>query len=142
MQRHAEANAQLKEYLLEDTDQFRLAKAFLSQLHKPDAQQLRTVVTDDVLWTFPGKASISGEAVGVEGVMTRARVIAAHQVEVEIVRVVYGFSGLAVLLHNTGSRNGRILDEYLAAVFQYRGDRVSRLDSYLSDVPIMEKFFT
>jgi len=141
MQRLAEADAQLKEHLMEETDQFRLAKAFLSQLRKPDPQQLRTVVTDDVMWTFPGKASISGEAVGVQGVIARAKVIAAHQVEVEIVRAVYGFSGLAVLLHNTGSRKGQILDEYLAAVFQYRGDRISRLDSYLSDVPMMETFF-
>jgi hypothetical protein len=31
---------------------------------------------------------------------------------------VYGFSGLAVMLHNTGSRKGRTLDEYLAAVLQ------------------------
>jgi uncharacterized protein len=96
-------------------------------------------VTDDVLWTFSGKASISGAAVGL--VMARAKVIAAHQVEVEIVRAVYGFSGLAELIHNTGSRKGQTLDEYLAAVFQYRGDRISRLDSYLSDVPKMDTFF-
>lgn len=98
-------------------------------------------MTEDVLWTFPGKASISGEALGVEGVMARARLIAAHQVEVEIVRAVYGFSGLAVMLHNTGSRAGRTLDEYLATDFQYRGERISRLDTYLSDVPMMEAFF-
>ena len=125
-----------------NSDQFQLAQAFMSQLRTPGAQQLRTVVTEDVLWTFPGKASISGEALGLEGVMARAKVIAAHQVEVEIVRAAYGFSGLAVLLHNTGSRKGRTLDEYLATVFQYRGDRISRLDTYLSDVPMMEAFFS
>jgi hypothetical protein len=92
---------------MEDTDQFRLAKAFLSQLRKPNPQQLPTLVTDDVLWTFPGKASISGEAVGVEGVMARAKVIAAHPVEVEIVRAVYSFSGLAVLLHHTEPAHDR-----------------------------------
>jgi hypothetical protein len=74
MARHAAASAQFKEYLMEATAQFRLAKAFLSQLREPNPQQLRTVVTDDVLWTFPGKASISGEAVGVEGVTARAKV--------------------------------------------------------------------
>ena len=126
---------------MEDSDQFQLAKAFLSHLRKPDAEQLRTVVTEDVLWTFPGKASISGEALGIEGVMARAKVIAAHQVNVEVVRAVYGFSGLALMLHNTGSRDGRSLDEYLASVFQYRGGRISRIDTYLADVPMMEAFF-
>lgn len=126
---------------MNDSDQFQLAKAFMSQLRKPDSQQLRTLVTEDVLWTFPGKASISGEVIGVEGVIARAKAIAAHQVEVEIVRAVYGFKGLAVMLHNTGSRKGRTLNEYLATVFQYRGDRISRLDTYLSDVPMMEAFF-
>ncbi|MEJ0064683.1 MAG: hypothetical protein WDM85_04000 [Caulobacteraceae bacterium] len=47
-------------------------------LGKPDATVLRTVVTDDVVWSFPGESRISGEARGVEGVIRRARAIAEH----------------------------------------------------------------
>ena len=48
---------------------------------------------------------------------------------------------MAIILHNTGTKDGRILDEHLAAVFTFRGDRISRLDTYLSDVAMAEAFF-
>jgi uncharacterized protein len=118
-----------------------LARQFLSILGKPDPEVVRSVSTDDVIWSFPGQASISGEAHGVDGIMRRARIIASYGVRVEIIRAVYGFGGVAMILHNTGQKNDRVLDEHLAAVFRVRGDKIARLDTYLSDVPMMERFF-
>jgi uncharacterized protein len=86
---------------------------------------------------FPGP----GEAHGASGVMARAKIIAAHCVNVEIIRPVYGYNGVAVILHNTGAKDGRVLDEHLAAVFAFRGDKIERLDTFLSDVPMVETFF-
>jgi hypothetical protein len=34
-----------------------------------------------------------------------------------------------------------VLDEHLAAVFSFRGAKISRLDTFLSDVPMAEAFF-
>ena len=118
-----------------------LARKFLSILRHPDADVVKTVAVDDIAWTFPGTSSISGEARGVEAVMRRARMIASHGVKVEFVRTVHGLIGVAVILHNTASRNGRILDEQVAAVFGFRGNKISRLDTYLSDVAMAEAFF-
>lgn len=92
-------------------------------------------------WTFPGTSRISGEAHGASGVMARAKIIAAHGVNVEIIRPVYGYNGVAVILHNTGAKDGRVLDEHLAAVFAFRGDKIERLDTFLSDAPMVETFF-
>jgi uncharacterized protein len=122
-------------------DKQALARRFLSVLGHPDAEVVKSVAVDDVVWSFPGASRISGEAHGVEGVMARARVIASYSVKVEIIRPVFGFSGVAMLLHNTGAANGRVLDEQLAAVFAFRGDKIARLDTYLSDVAMMEDFF-
>ncbi len=118
-----------------------LARKFLSVLGHPDAEVVKAVAVDDVVWSFPGESAISGEAHGVEGVMKRARTIASYGVKVEIVRPVYGFQGVAMILHNTGEKADRILDEQLAAVFTFRGDKIARLDTFLSDVPMMEAFF-
>jgi uncharacterized protein len=118
-----------------------LARRFLSVLGHPDAEVVKSVSADDVVWSFPGAASISGEARGVDGIMQRARTIASYGVKVEILHAVHGFSGLAMILHNTGKKDDRILDEQLAAVFSFRGDKITRLDTYLSDVPMMERFF-
>jgi ketosteroid isomerase-like protein len=116
-------------------------RTFLSILSHPDADVIRRVAVDDFVWSFPGSSSISGEAHGVEGVMKRAQTIASFGVKVEILRAVYGLSGVSVLLHNTGNKNGHILDEQVVAVFTFRGDKLARLDTYLSDVAMAEKFF-
>jgi hypothetical protein len=86
-------------------EQQQLARAFLSVLRTPDADVIRRVAVEDVVWSFPGSMSISGIAHGVDGVI------------------------------------GRVLDECLAAVFSFRGDRIARLDTDLSDVPMAEAFF-
>ena len=49
--------------------------------------------------------------------MKRAQTIASYGVKVEILRAVYGFSSVSMLLHNTGNKDGRILDEQVVAVF-------------------------
>jgi hypothetical protein len=89
-----------------------------------------------------GGESDIGEVPGVGGVMKRAQTIASYGVKVEIIRAVYGFSGVAMILHNTGKKDDRILDEHLASVFAFRGDKISRLDTYLSDVAMAEAFFS
>src|SRR5271170_289471 len=122
-------------------EKLQLAMKFLSVLSTPDEEVVKSVVVDDMLWTFPGSSIISGEAHGVGGVMERARTIASYGVHVEVGRPVYGHSGVAVFLHNTGSKNGRMLDEHLAAVFSFRGDKIERLDTFLSDVPMVKAFF-
>jgi ketosteroid isomerase-like protein len=122
-------------------EQQQLARTFLSVLRSPDADVIRHVAVEDVIWSFPGSSAISGIARGVEGVMQRARAIAAYGVNVEILRAVFGHAGVALILHNTAAQDGRALDEHLAAVFSFRGDRIARLDTYLSDVPMVEFFF-
>ncbi len=118
-----------------------LARKFLSVLGKPDEAVVRSVAVDDVIWTFPGSSVISGEAHGASEIIKRAKTIAAHAVKVEILHAVYGYEGVAMILHNTSAAGGRVLDEYLAAVFSFRGDRISRLDTFLSDVAMAEAFF-
>ena len=46
-------------------------------------------------------------------------------------------SGTGVL-HNIGSRKGKVLDEQFAAVFELWAEKICRLDTPLSDVPMME----
>lgn len=118
------------------------AIAFLSVLGHPDEDVIKRVAVADVVWSFPGSSVISGEAHGLRGVMERAATIASYQVKVDIVCAVYGHTGVAMILHNTGEKNGRVLDEHIAAVFAFREGRIARLDTYLSDVPMMEAFFS
>jgi uncharacterized protein len=122
-------------------DKERLARAFLSILSHPDPEVIKKTTVDDVIWSFPGASPISGEAHGVDGIMKRARTIASYGVKVEFICAVFSLSSVAIFLHNTGNRSGRVLDEQVAAVFTLRGDKISRLDTFLSDVGMAEAFF-
>jgi ketosteroid isomerase-like protein len=119
----------------------RQGRRFLSLLGNPNEEVLRSVAVEDVTWAFPGTSRISGEAHGIADVMKRATTIAAHGVRVEIIGAVHGLSGVAMVLDNTASRDDRVLDEQVAAVFSFRDDKVSRLDTFLSDVAMAEAFF-
>ena len=120
----------------------RAARTFLSVLGKPDAAVLESVVAPDVIWTFPGSSPISGEAHGIDGILKRAGVIAAYGVKVEILHATFSYTGgVSMILHNTAIKNGRTLDEHLCAVFAFKDGRISRLDTYLSDVAMAEAFF-
>jgi uncharacterized protein len=118
-----------------------LARTFLSVLSHPDPDVIKKAAVEDVVWSFPGASPISGEAHGVDGIMKRARTIASYGVKVEFIRAVYSLGSVAIFLHNTGNKNGCVLDEQVAAVFTLRGDKISRLDTFLSDVAMAEAFF-
>jgi hypothetical protein len=87
------------------------------------------------LWTLPGTSLVSGIAKGVEGIVKRARRIVEYGANVEIQHVVLGYEGVALLLHNTGKRDGRILDEYLTTVCTLCNGKIARLDTY---IPILK----
>ena len=118
------------------------ALTFLTVLGTPDAAVLEKIVAPDVIWTFPGSSPISGEARGIDGILKRARIIAGHKVKVEILHVTFSYAGgVSVILHNTAARDGRNLDEHLCAVFTFKDERISRLDTHLSDIAMAEAFF-
>ena len=124
-----------------DEDRKQLAILFIAALRAVDANGFRAIMTDDVVWTLPGTSLVSGIAKGVEGILKRARTIVDHGANVEIQHVVLGYEGVALLLHNTGKRNGRILDEYLTTVCTLRDRKIARLDTYISDIPMVNAYF-
>ena len=125
------------------TDQGRkkLATSFIESLRSGDANGFRTIMTDDVVWTLPGTSQVSGVAKGVEGILKRARTIVAYGTKLEVQHVVLGHEGVALLLHNTGNQNGRILDEYLTTVCTLRDGKIARLDTYISDIEMVNTYF-
>lgn len=84
---------------------------------------------------------MSGEARGIDAILKRSEILESFGVEIEIEHVVYGFRGVALRLHNTGKRDGRILDEHLTTVCHLDGDKIRRLDTFISDVEMLNAFF-
>jgi uncharacterized protein len=84
---------------------------------------------------------MSGEAHGVEAILKRAEILDCYGVKVEIEHVVYGFEDVASHLHNTGEHGDKILDEHLTTVYVLRGNEICRIDTFISDVDMLNAFF-
>jgi uncharacterized protein len=118
-----------------------LAEQFIAGLTGHDEKLLNTILTEDVVWTLPGKSPMSGEASGVAGILKRAETLRGSGVKIEIEHVVFGLQDVALHLHNTGRRGTRVLDEHLTTVCRLRGSKIYRLETFISDVPMLNAFF-
>jgi len=52
-----------------------------------------------------------------------------------------GLHDVAVQLHNTGRFDGKVLDEHLTTVIHLDGGKIRRLDTYISDIAMLNAYF-
>lgn len=114
-----------------------LRNAFATQ----DRPALESLITSDFVWMLPGDNAVSGDVYGIDGVFDRFAALASYGVNISIEHVVVNQHGPAFILHNTGSHDGPILDEYLVTIITVRDGRAARLDTFLSDIPMMDAYF-
>jgi uncharacterized protein len=124
-----------------DDDKKTVILDFIKSLVTQDAALLRGIASPDIVWSLPGTSPMSGEAHGVDGIMARSRTLQQYGVKLEVEHVIYGYRGVAVQLHNTGKQGDRVLDEHLTTVCTLRGGKIERLDTFISDVPMLNAFF-
>ena len=118
-----------------------LAKAFHSALVASDWNGMRALFHEDAVWTLPGDNVISGQANGVDEVIDRAKLIASYNLSFALKHILLSRDNMALGLHNTAERDGIRLDEHLATVCRLRDGRIAEVETFLSDVPGMDRFF-
>jgi hypothetical protein len=118
-----------------------IARQFLEALGSRDWGLLRSIMTDDIVWTLPGTSLISGEASGVDAVIGRAQRIVSYGLTFSLNHILIGRSGLALSLHNTAKKGTQSLDEHLATVCTLRDGKICEINTYLSDVEMVNAFF-
>jgi ketosteroid isomerase-like protein len=119
-----------------------IAQDFIRGLGSRDSNLLRSIMTENVVWSLPGESPMSGEARGVEAILKRANTLHGFNVKIEIEHVVYGLQDVALHLHNTGCYAGKVLDEHLTTVIHLDGGKIRRLDAFISDIPMLNAYFT
>ena len=123
-----------------DTQKKEIALTFIRSLQQRDPTLLKTVLTDDAVWSLPGNNQISGEAAGADAIVARGQFLGEHGVNFEVLHVIYGYEGMGIMLHNTGKCKGRVLDEFLSSIFKLQGDKICRIDTYITDVPMLNAY--
>ena len=124
-----------------DKEKRTIAQSFIAALGSRDINALQAILTDDIVWSLPGRSKMSGEARGVDAILKRSEILGSYGVKIEIEHVVYGLHDVGLHLHNTGKHGGLILDEYLTTVCHIDGDKIRRLDTFISDVEMLNTFF-
>jgi ketosteroid isomerase-like protein len=119
----------------------KIGETFLNALRSHNWELMRTIMAPDIVWSLPGSSRISGEAHGVDAVIARCQIITNYGLNFALKHVLYGQFGFALSLNNTAKRDDLVLDEHLATVCSLREERISRIDTYLSDVPMANAFF-
>lgn len=118
-----------------------IAKSFHATLVNRDWKAMRALFHDDATWTLPGDNAISGIAVGGDAVVERAQLIASYGLSFKLENILLSRDNMALGLHNTAERDGVKLDEKLATVCRLRDGRIAEIETFLSDVPGMNRFF-
>jgi|SRR6185437_4740711 len=124
-----------------DEERKAIAEGWIRLARTRDPALLEALLTDDVVWTLPGGSTMSGEAKGRDGVAKRLQIVAGSGLEIDLRHVLYGWDDVAVLMHNTGERDGRRLDEHLITLLRLRDGKVCRAETLVSDVAMLNAFF-
>ena len=127
--------------MVTDADKKAIAQQFLAGLRSRYWSLLRSIMTEDIVWSLPGTSLISGEASGVDAVIARARRIVSYGLTFTLEHILIGQQGIALSLHNTAKNGNQILDEHLATVCIFRDEKICGIDTYLSDVEMVNAFF-
>ena len=118
-----------------------IAENYIKALTNRDATLLTSIATEDIVWRIPGTSLVSGEARGVDAILKRSETLNRFGVSIKIEHVVYGLDDVGLQHHNTGKHDGKVLDEHLTTVCDLRGRKISRLETFLSDVNMLNDFF-
>jgi uncharacterized protein len=117
-----------------------IALNFIHSLQDRDPAKLRAVLTDDAVWSLPEAGDAGGEAKGADAIVARGQFLGEHGVTFELLHVIYGFEGMGIMLHNTGKCRNKVLDEYLTSIFKLEDEKICRIDTYISDVRMLNAY--
>ena len=120
----------------------KIAEDFLAAYAAHDFERIRQLLHNGIEWSLPGNGKISGIAAGPEKVVQRVKTIIEAGIKTKLHDILIGQHGITLSLHNSAKKpDGRVLEEQLATVLTIDSGLIKRIDTYLSDVPMMERFF-
>ena len=128
-------------HLLIDLEKKKLAETFLTAVGTQNWDLLHSIITEDISWTLPGTSLISGEVNGANAIITRAQQIVSYGASLELKHILYGQYNVALSVHNQAIRGELILDEHLTTVCTIRDGKISKIETYLSDIDGVNAFF-
>jgi hypothetical protein len=120
-------------------DEKRIGEKFLIALRSHDWELMRTILAPDR--SLPGSSPNFWGITWSRRCHCSCQLIASYGLNFGLKHVLYVQFCFALSLNNTAQRGNLALDEHLATVCSLREEKISRIDTYLSDVPMANVFF-
>ena len=121
---------------------YALGEEFRAAQTAQDPVRLRALLHDEVEWVLPGDNAVSGTARGIDAIFERFAAMAGYGLDIHIEHVTAGRDAVALILHNTGHQGDRVLDEHLVSTLALRDGKIVRIETYLTDIDMMNAYFT
>ena len=119
-----------------------IAQSFGTAIAALSEQALRDVCTEDVVWNVPGHSVVSGQNVGVEGILAFQRKLHEYELTSELVGIFFGPSSVVAQLHETGRSNGKRLNVEIALLLQIRDGKIYSITGHISDVEMFSDYLS
>lgn len=118
------------------------AEQFLGAYLRKDWEAFRRLLGPGVVWRFPGREPIGGDAVGPDAVIERARTISAGQSAVALGGILEGSDGFAITLENSLRRvDDAVLEQDVVLTARMTDGLVTTIRSFVSDVTGIAQFY-
>ncbi len=119
----------------------RVTNAFHEAPANEDWGALHGVLTEDASWILPGDNAMPDPAKDADVVMEQARFIASYNMRLDLRHVLVSRLNMALYQHNTAERAGQRFGEEVATVCSPRGERIRRIETFVSDLDGSDRFF-
>lgn len=122
------------------------AREYLASYAARDMDAVREFFTDDVVWHVAGNHPLSGDYRGKESLLEyfkRVDDITGATVELEVEDILASDRHLAMFMHIRGGRDGKVLDERMAEMYDVAPDgRWSEFWAMADDQKAVDAFWS
>jgi ketosteroid isomerase-like protein len=128
-----------------ESEHLELVKALLAAFVRGDIARVRTLLTDDVCFRFPGRNQFSGEYKGIDNALSLLAKVAAWTGGKAQIRMhdVLANEQHGVLLYTVTAQHGdRKIAYRYADVYHFRQGRISEVWGMLQDAPDFDAFYS
>lgn len=123
--------------MISDKEMLDLINKFCLAIKSRDWDLLRLIITTDCVWRWPGTNNDSGTAIGADSVIKQASIMAGRILDLQLFKVLYGVTGVAISLYLQTFLSGQKAEEDMTIVCTLRGYQISVINNYLSKVDVL-----
>ncbi|MCU1680659.1 MAG: hypothetical protein JWQ81_1398 [Amycolatopsis sp.] len=127
---------------LTDPERQAIVSRFATAFTHDDHAGIAANSAANITWTIPGTSAVSGERRGVNAVIHLADVLAQYELHISVQAFTFGTDTVAVELRDSGSHNGKTLDQDVVNVLTIRDGKIASADGNLANVNSFDAYFS